>query len=78
MNGEDMERRMHWLKLARELGQEDDFRALLDEVRQQAVSDHTEGLLRWLNDEIRETVDSDQRMGLRQARDHIGQVEWQP
>lgn len=33
MNSEDMERRMHWLKLARELDQEDDFRALLDDVR---------------------------------------------
>lgn len=39
MNGEDMERRMHWLKLARELGQEDDFRALLDDVRREAL-DH--------------------------------------
>lgn len=29
----DAERRMHWFRLARELGQEDDFRALLDDVR---------------------------------------------
>ena len=33
-------------------------------------------LLRWLDDEIRETVDSDQRMGLQQARDHVGQMDW--
>ena len=33
-------------------------------------------LLLWLQDEIKETVDSDQRMGLRQAMDHVGQMEW--
>jgi hypothetical protein len=33
-------------------------------------------LLRWLDAEIEETIDSDQRMGLRQAREHVGKMEW--
>lgn len=33
-------------------------------------------LLHWLDDEIEETMDSDQRMGLRQARDHVGAMKW--
>lgn len=33
-------------------------------------------LLTWLDKEIRETMDSDQRMGLKQARDHVAQMEW--
>jgi hypothetical protein len=34
-------------------------------------------LMNWLDDEIRETVDSDQRMGLKQARDQVGKMDWQ-
>lgn len=39
MNGQDAERRLHWLRLAQELGQEDDFRALLDDIRDTAVAE---------------------------------------
>lgn len=39
MSIEDVERQ-HWFRLARELGQEDDFRALLDDVRREAVEQH--------------------------------------
>lgn len=37
MNAEDADRRMHWLRLARELGQEDDFRALMDDLRREGA-----------------------------------------
>lgn len=39
MSVEDVERRLQWLQLARELGQEDDFRALLDDIRREAVDE---------------------------------------
>lgn len=38
--GAEVERRLHWFRLARELGQEDDFRALLDDAQRQAVEDY--------------------------------------
>lgn len=38
MNAEDADRRMHWLRLAKELGQEDDFRALMDDLRQEGAA----------------------------------------
>lgn len=34
---DEVERRQHWLQLAREMGAEDDFRALLDDVRRENV-----------------------------------------
>lgn len=34
---EDADRRMHWLRLAREYGQEDDFRALMDDLRREGA-----------------------------------------
>lgn len=36
---EDVERRLHWFRYARELGQEDDFRALLDSVRREGADE---------------------------------------
>jgi hypothetical protein len=39
-SAEDVERRHHWFKLARELGQEDDFRALIDTERRDAVEEY--------------------------------------
>lgn len=39
MNGQDAERRLHWLRFAKEMGQEDDFRALLDDARAGSVED---------------------------------------
>lgn len=36
---DEMERRQHWLQLAREMGAEDDYRALLDGVRWEAIAD---------------------------------------
>lgn len=49
MNGEDADRRMHWLRLARELGQEDDFRALMDDLRREGAGDAQRGTARSIN-----------------------------
>lgn len=38
MSTEDVERRLHWLRLARELGAEDDFRALMDDLKREGAS----------------------------------------
>lgn len=45
MSTEDVERRLHWLRLARELGQEDDFRALMDDLKREGAEEarRTEG-----------------------------------
>lgn len=39
MNADDADRRMHWLRLAKELGQEDDFRALMDDLRREGAEE---------------------------------------
>lgn len=40
MSLEDVERRKMWLDYARELGQEDDFRALIEAERRDAVEEY--------------------------------------
>jgi hypothetical protein len=43
VSAEDMERRLHWLRLARELGAEDDFRALMDDLKREGAEEARRG-----------------------------------
>lgn len=76
MNGEDMDRRLHWFNLARERGEEEDFKILLDDARRGIIQEERSkrwwGLARKLGQ-----VDDFEALLADMQREERRRVEWE-